>query len=43
MSERVRTILGENAGTMRLGDLYATSDQFSGGTHLPDVTVVTPV
>ncbi|NDU99997.1 hydantoinase B/oxoprolinase family protein [Pseudoroseicyclus tamaricis] len=43
MSESVRTVLGDNAGRMRPGDVYATNDPARGGTHLPDVTVVTPV
>ncbi|MEK8142269.1 hydantoinase B/oxoprolinase family protein [Streptomyces sp. M10(2022)] len=28
---------------MRPGDVYAINDPYHGGTHLPDVTVVTPV
>ena len=28
---------------MRPGDVYAVNDPYHGGTHLPDVTVVTPV
>jgi len=43
MGESVRTILRENAGTMRKGDVYMLNDPYNGGTHLPDVTVVTPV
>ena len=43
MSESVRTVLRDNAGTMRPGDVFATNDPARGGTHLPDVTVVTPV
>ena len=32
-----------NAGRMRPGDVYVLNDPYHGGTHLPDVTVVTPV
>ncbi|NEE56460.1 hydantoinase B/oxoprolinase family protein, partial [Streptomyces sp. SID8455] len=32
-----------NEGTLRPGDVYAINDPYHGGTHLPDVTVVTPV
>ena len=32
-----------NAAAMRPGDVYAVNDPYHGGTHLPDVTVVTPV
>ncbi|MGW0662415.1 hydantoinase B/oxoprolinase family protein [Streptodolium elevatio] len=28
---------------MKPGDVYAVNDPFHGGTHLPDVTVITPV
>src|SRR3569832_1806829 len=31
------------AGKMRAGDVYMLNDPYHGGTHLPDVTVVTPV
>ena len=30
-------------GAMRPGDVYVLNDPYHGGTHLPDVTVVTPV
>ncbi|MEM9232180.1 MAG: hydantoinase B/oxoprolinase family protein, partial [Pseudomonadota bacterium] len=43
MSESVRTILRENAGKMRPGDVFMMNNPFNGGTHLPDVTVITPV
>ncbi|TDE36779.1 hydantoinase B/oxoprolinase family protein [Actinomadura sp. 6K520] len=31
------------AGGMRPGEVYVLNDPYHGGTHLPDVTVVTPV
>jgi len=43
MSESIKTVVARNAGTMRPGDVYALNDPYHGGTHLPDVTVVTPV
>ncbi|HZV91958.1 MAG TPA: hydantoinase B/oxoprolinase family protein [Caldimonas sp.] len=43
MSESIKTVLARNAGTMRPGDVYVLNDPYHGGTHLPDVTVVTPV
>ena len=43
MSESVRTILRENEGRIRQGDVFMMNDPFNGGTHLPDVTVITPV
>jgi 5-oxoprolinase (ATP-hydrolysing) len=43
MSESIKTVVTRNAGAMRPGDVYALNDPYHGGTHLPDVTVVTPV
>jgi 5-oxoprolinase (ATP-hydrolysing) len=42
MAETVRQILADNPG-LRPGDVFATNDPYRGGSHLPDVTVVTPV
>jgi 5-oxoprolinase (ATP-hydrolysing) len=43
MSESIMTVIRENAGAMRPGDVYALNDPYHGGTHLPDITVITPV
>jgi 5-oxoprolinase (ATP-hydrolysing) len=43
MGESVRVVASGNAGRMRPGDAYALNNPYHGGTHLPDVTVVTPV
>ncbi|WP_119154516.1 hydantoinase B/oxoprolinase family protein [Caldimonas tepidiphila] len=43
MSESIRTVIERNRGAMRPGNVYALNDPYHGGTHLPDVTVVTPV
>lgn len=43
MGESIQTVLKENAGRMRAGDVYVLNDPYHGGTHLPDVTVITPV
>ena len=43
MSESIKTVINGNAGRMQPGDVYALNDPYHGGTHLPDVTVVTPV
>ena len=43
MSESIKTVVARNAGVMRPGDVYVLNDPYHGGTHLPDVTVVTPV
>ncbi|GAA2097982.1 hydantoinase B/oxoprolinase family protein [Streptomyces albiaxialis] len=43
MGESIKEVLRRNEGAMRPGDVYAINDPYHGGTHLPDVTVVTPV
>ncbi len=43
MSESIRTVLTENAGVMKPGDVYVVNAPYNGGTHLPDVTVITPI
>jgi 5-oxoprolinase (ATP-hydrolysing) len=42
MSESIRTIIDGNPH-MRSGDVFVLNDPYHGGTHLPDITVVTPV
>ena len=42
MSESIRTVIAGNP-RMQRGDVYVLNDPYHGGTHLPDVTVVTPV
>ncbi|MFQ5579876.1 MAG: hydantoinase B/oxoprolinase family protein [Nitrospiria bacterium] len=43
MSESVRAVIKANRGNMSPGDVYTLNSPYNGGTHLPDVTVVTPV
>jgi 5-oxoprolinase (ATP-hydrolysing) len=43
MSESVRVILKQNKGHIKPGDVFMMNNPFNGGTHLPDVTVITPV
>ena len=43
MGESVKTVVRKNLGKMKPGDVYVLNDPYNGGTHLPDVTVVTPV
>ncbi|MBI2825599.1 MAG: hydantoinase B/oxoprolinase family protein [Planctomycetia bacterium] len=42
MGETVRCILADNP-TMQVGDVFVSNDPYRGGSHLPDVTVVTPI
>ncbi len=43
MADSIRTVMRETAGRLRPGDACMLNSPFNGGTHLPDVTVVTPV
>jgi len=43
MGESIKMVIGRNQGRMKPGDVYVLNDPYHGGTHLPDVTVVTPV
>ncbi|MBM3389802.1 MAG: 5-oxoprolinase [Betaproteobacteria bacterium] len=43
MGESIQTVMRENAGRMKPGDVFVLNDPYQGGTHLPDVTVITPV
>ena len=43
MGESIKTVMTENAGQMRPGDVFMLNDPYHGGTHLPDVTVISPV
>ena len=43
MAESVRTIITRRKNNIRPGDAYMLNDPYNGGTHLPDITVMTPV
>jgi 5-oxoprolinase (ATP-hydrolysing) len=43
MGESIRTVIRLNTGRMKPGDVYVLNAPYNGGTHLPDVTVITPV
>jgi 5-oxoprolinase (ATP-hydrolysing) len=43
MSESVRVVLRRRGATLRPGDAVALNNPFNGGTHLPDITVITPM
>ena len=42
MGESIKMVIQRNPN-IRRGDVYVLNDPYHGGTHLPDVTVVTPV
>ncbi len=43
MDRSVETIIRLNEGDIHPGDVFALNAPYNGGTHLPDITVVTPV
>jgi 5-oxoprolinase (ATP-hydrolysing) len=43
MDRSVETIIRDNKGRIAPGDIYAINAPYNGGTHLPDITVCTPV
>ena len=43
MDRSVETIIRLNQGAISPGDVFALNAPYNGGTHLPDITVVTPV
>jgi len=43
MSESVASVIASRQGSMLPGQVYVLNNPYNGGTHLPDVTVITPV
>ncbi len=43
MGESVRSILRQHSSSLKPGDVFALNAPYNGGTHLPDITVITPV
>ncbi|MGE3067601.1 MAG: hydantoinase/oxoprolinase family protein, partial [Hyphomicrobiaceae bacterium] len=43
MDRSVETVIRMNEGRLKPGDVYMLNAPYNGGTHLPDITVVTPV
>jgi 5-oxoprolinase (ATP-hydrolysing) len=43
MGESIQVVIRENKATIKPGDVYALNAPYNGGTHLPDITVITPV
>src|SRR5271165_7301428 len=43
MGESIKMVIARNKNHMKPGDVYVLNDPYHGGTHLPDITVVTPV
>jgi N-methylhydantoinase B len=43
MSESVRSLIHDVGDTIKPGNIYLSNNPYNGGTHLPDVTAITPV
>jgi 5-oxoprolinase (ATP-hydrolysing) len=43
MDRSVETVIRENKGKIAPGDVFVINAPYNGGTHLPDITVCTPV
>jgi 5-oxoprolinase (ATP-hydrolysing) len=43
MSESVSSLIQAKGNTLNPGDAFASNNPYNGGTHLPDITVITPV
>jgi len=43
MSDAVRAVRNRFAGQLRPGDAWLINSPYAGGTHLPDITVVSPI
>ncbi|MEH2046302.1 hydantoinase B/oxoprolinase family protein [Nostoc sp.] len=43
MSESVRSLINDKGDTFKPGNVYLSNNPYNGGTHLPDVTAITPV
>jgi 5-oxoprolinase (ATP-hydrolysing) len=43
MGESVETVIRARGATLQPGDVFVLNAPYNGGTHLPDITVITPV
>ncbi|HIK12324.1 MAG TPA: hydantoinase B/oxoprolinase family protein [Oscillatoriaceae cyanobacterium M33_DOE_052] len=43
MSESVQALINAKGNTLKPGDVYISNNPYNGGTHLPDITAITPV
>ncbi len=43
MDESIKAVIRVHGAAMRPGDVFVLNAPYNGGTHLPDVTVITPV
>jgi 5-oxoprolinase (ATP-hydrolysing) len=43
MNESISALIIAKAARIKAGDVYVSNNPYNGGTHLPDITVITPV
>ncbi|HLP90563.1 MAG TPA: hydantoinase B/oxoprolinase family protein [Nostocaceae cyanobacterium] len=43
MSESIKALINTHKNNIKPGDVFASNNPYNGGTHLPDITVITPV
>ncbi|MGB8687143.1 MAG: hydantoinase B/oxoprolinase family protein, partial [Microcoleus sp.] len=43
MSESIKALILAKNATLKSGDVYVSNNPYNGGTHLPDITVISPV
>ncbi|PSB08071.1 5-oxoprolinase, partial [filamentous cyanobacterium Phorm 46] len=43
MSESIEALILAQSHTIKPGDVYVSNNPYNGGTHLPDITTITPV
>lgn len=43
MSESIHSLIRSKGNTLKPGDVYVSNNPYNGGTHLPDLTVISPV
>ncbi len=43
MSESIHSLIRAKGNTLKPGDVYISNNPYNGGTHLPDITAITPV
>lgn len=43
MSESVRSLINDQGDNIKPGNVYLSNNPYNGGTHLPDVTAITPI
>lgn len=43
MSESIQSLIKAKGNSLQNGDVYISNNPYNGGTHLPDITVITPV